>query len=356
MTEAPPGDPRAPAPQGAATGLTGPCFLGVDVGSVTTKAVLLSAEPATDSAPGRRGWPLLAKTCLPTAGRPLHTLQEALRRLEEGSGGPGRAAVKGVATTGSGRALAGTVIGADLVKNEITAHAVAALSFDPGARTVLEIGGQDSKLIILHEGVVVDFAMNTVCAAGTGSFLDRQAARLDVPIEEFGQLAAAGTNPVRIAGRCAVFAESDMIHKQQIGHSTPDIVRGLCQALVRNYLNNLGKGKDILPPVVFQGGVAANAGMVAAFEEALGTRVKVPPDHELTGAVGAAMLAREAWEEGRVKKTAFRGFDVAHRLLEARGFDCGNCPNQCEIIELFEDGKLVARWGGRCGRWELAAS
>ncbi len=149
----------------------------------------------------------------------------------------------GVGATGSARNLAGVIVGADVVKNEITAHAVAASTVNPKVQTVLEIGGQDSKIIILRDGVVVDFAMNTVCAAGTGSFLDQQASRLNIPIEEFGGLALRGKSPVRIAGRCSVFAESDMIHKQQLGHNLEDIIGGLCEALVRNFLNNLGKGE-----------------------------------------------------------------------------------------------------------------
>ena len=136
----------------------------------------------------------------------------------------------------------------------------------PGVQSILEIGGQDSKIIILRNGVVSDFAMNTVCARNR-FFLDQQAGRLGIPIEKFGELALQARSPVRIAGRCAVFAESDMIHKQQMGCSLPDILAGLCDALVRNYLNNVGKGKEILAPVVFQGGVAANAGMVRAFEK-----------------------------------------------------------------------------------------
>ena len=156
--------------------------------------------------------------------------------------------------TGSGRELAGVVLGADMVKNEITAHATAALSYDSNVSTILEIGGQDSKLIILRDGVVVDFAMNTVCAAGTGSFLDQQAHRLGIPIDEFGQVALRSTSPVRIAGRCTVFAESDMVHKQQLGVDIADIVAGLCQAMVRNFLSSLAKGKELLPTVFFQGG------------------------------------------------------------------------------------------------------
>jgi predicted CoA-substrate-specific enzyme activase len=332
------------------------CYLGIDVGSVTTKVALVAADERQSSGqdPRPRPWRLLGQACVPTSGQPLAAVQAALRAAA-GERGAGDARVRAAGATGSGRALAGTVVGADVVKNEITAHALAALRYSPEAQTVLEIGGQDSKLIVLRHGVAVDFAMNTVCAAGTGSFLDRQASRLGLTPAQLGELALGAANPVRIAGRCAVFAESDMIHKQQVGHTVADVVGGLCQALVRNYLNNLAKGKEILPPVVFQGGVAANRGIVAAFEAALGVAVTVPPDHHIMGAIGAALLAQEAHQRGEVKRTGFRGFDVAERQLAAKGFECSSCPNACEVIELMIDGRMVARWGGRCGRWEQVA-
>ncbi|MGB9825715.1 MAG: acyl-CoA dehydratase activase, partial [Desulfofundulus sp.] len=223
-------------------------YLGIDVGSVSTNIAILSEAGE-----------VLTGLYLRTRGRPIEAIQTGLKVTRENLK-PG-IEIAGVGTTGSGRYLAGVMVGADVIKNEITAHAVAASMLVPDVQTVLEIGGQDSKIIILRNGVVVDFAMNTVCAAGTGSFLDQQAARLNIPIEQFGELALQSKNSVRIAGRCTVFAESDMIHKQQQGHPIEDIIAGLCEALVRNYLNNVGKGKEILPPVVFQGGVAANAGM-----------------------------------------------------------------------------------------------
>jgi activator of 2-hydroxyglutaryl-CoA dehydratase len=220
-------------------------------------------------------------------------------------------------------------------------------------QTILEIGGQDSKIIILRNGVVNDFAMNTVCAAGTGSFLDQQAARLNIPIEKFGEYALLSKSPVRIAGRCAVFAESDMIHKQQMGCSLPDILAGLCEALVRNYLNNLGKGKEILAPVVFQGGVAANVGMTRAFEHALGLEVQVPPYFNVMGAVGAAILAREA--AARKGPSLFKGFGVADIQFSAGSIECSGCANQCEVVEITENNSILARWGDRCGKWSSSS-
>jgi predicted CoA-substrate-specific enzyme activase len=313
------------------------CYLGIDVGSVSTNIVVLDEE-----------YEVLVDLYLRTGGQPLQAVQGGLRQIRTQLSD---VEVVAVGTTGSGRQISGVMVGADVIKNEITAHAVASQFMVPDVRTVLEIGGQDSKIIILRDGVVVDFAMNSVCAAGTGSFLDRQASRLGVPIEEFGGLALRSVNPVRIAGRCAVFAESDMIHKQQTGHSIEDITRGLCQALVRNYLNNVGKGKDIHPPVVFQGGVAANVGIVAAFEEALGYEIHVPKYYNVMGAIGAAMLAREAVEEAG-GKTTFRGFEVSDLEYRANSFECNGCPNNCEIIEFYIAGKLAARWGGRCDKWD----
>jgi predicted CoA-substrate-specific enzyme activase len=257
--------------------------------------------------------------------------------------------IVGVGTTGSGRQLAGALVGADLVKNEITAHAVAALHYVPDVRTVIDIGGQDSKLIMLEDGIVVDFAMNSVCAAGTGSFLEQQANRLGITIEDLGRRALDSTHPVRIAGRCTVFAESDMVHKQQMGHPLDDILYGLCQALVRNYMNNLALGKTLQAPVVFQGGVAANRGVVRAFREHLETDVLVLPRYQVMGALGVALLARDWMGD---QPTQFKGFRVADADYRATSFECRACPNLCEIAQIHLDGKVIARWGGRCDRWE----
>jgi predicted CoA-substrate-specific enzyme activase len=238
-----------------------------------------------------------------------------------------------------------------VVKNEITAHAVAAASLVPDLHTILEIGGQDSKLILLDDGIVTDFAMNSVCAAGTGSFLDQQAYRLNLPVEQIGPLALLSQKPVRIAGRCTVFAESDMIHKQQMGHRMEDILYGLCQALARNYLNNLALGKELKPPVVFQGGVAANAGMVRAFEEVLEMPVLVPPHYEVMGAIGAAMLAGE-YVSHNGGDTQFKGFAASEVEYTTRSFECQGCSNLCEVVEIRVGREVLGRWGGRCGKWD----
>jgi predicted CoA-substrate-specific enzyme activase len=317
-------------------------FLGLDVGSVSTNLAFLDVEAKVVATVYRR-----------TRGEPIKAVQEGLLELKQKL--PPKIKVLGVGTTGSGRQLSSVVVGADIVKNEITAHAVAASHVVPGVRTVLEIGGQDSKIIFLKDDIVVDFAMNTVCAAGTGSFLDHQASRLGIPIEEFGNYALKSKSGALIAGRCSVFAESDMIHKQQVGYCLEDIIYGLCQALVRNYLSNLAKGKEILPPVVFQGGVAANVGMRRAFQEALNLEITVPEHFNVMGAVGAALLAKEE-KMLRPLPTKFKGFEAAAVNYRTKSFFCRGCENNCEIVRVIVDNHTLACWGGRCGKWETAGT
>lgn len=318
-------------------------YLGIDAGSVTTKIAVLNA-----------GHGVIATTYRRTMGRPIDAVQEGLVEVKRLL--PAGLTIAGVGATGSGRELAGLVAGADVVKNEITAHAVGTSIFVAGARTILEIGGQDSKIILLRDGVAVDFAMNTVCAAGTGAFLDQQAYRLGMRIEDFGEVALGSKAPVRIAGRCTVFAESDMIHKQQMGHRREDILYGLCQALVRNYMNNLGLGKRIEPPVVFLGGVAFNRGIVRAFEESLKQPVIVPPHHEVMGAIGAAILAHETVGGDHYGPSRFRGFDLGAERYRTSSFECKACANLCEIVQVRTEHRVEARWGGRCDLWERAGA
>lgn len=310
-------------------------YLGADVGSVSTNLVILDDKMN-----------VIEKLYLRTKGRPINAIQEGFTILKNKYGG---IQIVAAGTTGSGRKIASTLIGADTVKNEITAHAVAALEIDNDVRTIIEIGGQDSKIIILRNGVVSDFAMNTVCAAGTGSFIDRQAERLEIPIEEFGEYALKSSTSIRIAGRCAVFAESDMIHKQQLGYNESDIIRGLCDALVRNYLNNIGKGKEIVPKVFFQGGVAGNKGIKKAFENALGFEIFIPEHYNTMGAIGAAILAKSAVEKSG--KTNFKGFDLADNKFVSNSFECEECANRCEVVKINENDSVIGCFGDRCGKW-----
>ena len=336
-------------------------YLGIDIGSVSLKILLIDENKQ-----------IIESLWLRNQGSPIESSQKGLKKLKknlEERGILDKIRIQGVGTTGSARYLIKSVVGGDIAKTEIIAHAVAASHYFPEVRTIIEIGGQDSKIIILRHGIVADFAMNSVCAAGTGSFLDHQATRLGIPIEHFGDYALRAKESVMIAGRCGVFAESDMIHKAQMGYTKESIIQGLCDALVRNYLNNVGKGKTIEPPILFQGGVAFNQGLIKAFEEELHTKIHVPKDglNIMMGAYGAALLVKEEAER-TIKMTGewitkFRGFDVLNLDFETKAFQCQGCPNRCEVISVFmhnngdENEKptkeLVARWGDRCGKWAV---
>ena len=307
-------------------------YMGIDVGSISTKGVILTKENK-----------ILSSEYIWTEGNPIGAVKKLVRLLEKQFDKENYRIVA-TGTTGSARKLVGTVLGATVVKNEITAHAVGTTTFHPDVRTILEIGGQDSKIILVENGVAIDYAMNTLCAAGTGAFLSSQSARLGIPVEDMGEIALKSEHPTQIAARCTVFAESDLVHKIQVGHTKEDIVAGLCQAVVGNYLNNVGKGKKIQSPVVFQGGVSKNIGVVKAFEKQLGCPVIVDKDGHLMGAIGAAILAR------RNKKRSVFDFNMEDMEFITREINCGGCPNNCEIICVYRDGEMIDSWGNRCER------
>lgn len=305
-------------------------YLGIDIGSISTKGVVIDAKNQ-----------IIASEYLWTEGDPMGAVKRLLKSLQKQIKDK-TVQVVAVGTTGSARKLIGAMTNATVVKNEITAHAIGTTTLYPDVNTIFEIGGQDSKIIIVENGFVVDYAMNTLCAAGTGSFLSSQAHRLGVSVEEFGAIALTSKQPTNIAARCTVFAESDLVHKAQMGHKKEDIIAGLCQAVVTNYLNNIGKGKRIKAPIVFQGGVSKNIGVKKAFEDAVGCEVMVDPNGHLMGAFGVAVLAKQAGIERHFN------FNVADLNFRTKGFECPKCANHCEIICVYQDNKLLDAWGNKC--------
>ncbi len=323
------------------------CTIGIDIGSISTKGVVI--DESRD---------IVARSYLWTEGDPAKAAKRVVAELRDPID-EDKMRIVSAGTTGSARRLVGSMLGASVIKNEITAHAVGTTHLHPDVRTIFEIGGQDSKIIIVSDGIAVDYAMNTLCAAGTGSFLSSQAHRLGVEVEDFGEIALTSKKPANIAARCTVFAESDLVHKIQVGYSREDIIAGLCHAVASNYLNNVGKGKKIEGPAVFQGGVSKNVGVVHAFEELLGMPVLVDPDGHLMGAYGVALLAADAnpapaTGEGPFASGAF-DFDAALDFeFVTREVECGRCANHCEIICVYRDGELIDSWGNRCERGAIA--
>ncbi|MBN2123247.1 MAG: CoA activase, partial [Deltaproteobacteria bacterium] len=240
------------------------CYLGVDVGSTSTNLVL------TDRADR-----MVSFQYLRTRGNPLEAVRRGLKAIREEFGD--RLEVIGVGTTGSGRHLIGRFVGADVIKDEITSQARAAVHLDPGVDTIFEIGGQDSKFVALEQGVVRDFQMNKICAAGTGSFIEEQAVKFSIPIEDLGPIALQSANPVALGERCTVFMETSIASHLSRGAPMKDIASGLCYSIVRNYLNRVVGQKRIGKHVFLQGGIAYNQGVVNAFRALTGKSIHVPP-------------------------------------------------------------------------------
>ncbi|MFQ5956689.1 MAG: acyl-CoA dehydratase activase, partial [Candidatus Brocadiales bacterium] len=312
-------------------------FVGVDVGSISTNVVVIDKDRN-----------VLARRYLMTAGRPLEAVTKGL--FEVGLEIGDSVDVKGVCTTGSGRYLTGDYIGADVTKNEITAHARAAVNACPDVDTIFEIGGQDSKYVRLESGAVVDFAMNKVCAAGTGSFLEEQSERLGIAIkQEFGDKALGSCGPCSMGERCTVFMESDIVHHQQKGAAKKDLVAGLSYSIVQNYLNRVVERRKVGKHILFQGGVAYNRGVKAAFEEVTGKKVTVPSHHDCMGAIGSAIIAME---EKNWDKSRFKGFDLRNRRCEIGSFVCRDCSNICTVKKVEITGEQPLYYGDRCGKYE----
>ena len=314
-------------------------YLGIDIGSVSTNLVVTDAEGN-----------LLHEIYLRTQGRPIEVVDAGLKEIEQKLGNSLN--VLGVGTTGSGRELIGELIGADTVNDEITAHKTGAmhvsqqLGMEP-VDTIFEIGGQDSKFIRLHKGVVVDFTMNEACAAGTGSFLEEQAEKLGVSIKgQFAEMALASKNPARLGERCTVFMERDVTGLMLKGAEVGDLCAGLAYSVALNYLNRVVRGRKIGKTIFFQGGTAYNDAVAAAFSQVLGKPIIVPPHNGVIGAIGMALIAREVMKDAN-RPSKFRGYDLSKVDFTTREFVCHACSNYCDMKEFKIEGQK-SYWGDKC--------
>ncbi|RKY08459.1 MAG: hypothetical protein DRP66_04510 [Planctomycetota bacterium] len=311
-------------------------FLGVDAGSVSTNLVLWSAESE-----------FLQGVYLPTQGRPLAAINEGLERFRELYGD--RLEILGAGVTGSGRHLAAQVLCADVVRNEITAQLTSTAYYFGDVDTIFEIGGQDSKYIQAKDGRLLDFEMNKICSAGTGSFLEEQAHRLGIDINmEFAKHALAGEAPCDLGTRCTVFMDSELVGALQQGASVDNLCAGLAYSVARNYLDKVVASRPIGKTVVFQGGAASNAAVVAAFGRILGGDIHIHPYNRLSGAIGAAMLAMRQMDRSG-QKTTFAGFDAC-REASVSSFECDGCENRCHVNRITVSGRTV-HFGDICERY-----
>jgi len=319
-------------------------YLGIDIGSTTTKYALINEDRE-----------IIHKKYVPTQGKPIEVTQNLLRYMRDNVGN--NIDILGTATTGSGRNVVGDFLNVDLIIDEITAHAKGAVEIDPNVDTIFEIGGQDSKYIYISNTYPLDFDMNKVCAAGTGSFLHELANKYGINIVgEFQEIALSSSMPVKLAERCTVFMESDLVSYHQKGAEKNDLIAGLCYSIVHNYLNRVVEKRKIGKRVMFLGGPSLNKGVVAAFENILGRDLIVPAHREVLGAFGAAISVQEKMRLENKNKSIFRGLESAiadqMKYVEKVCRADPNCHNQCKLKIYDFDGRHSI-WGGECGRYEL---
>ncbi len=322
-------------------------YMGYDIGSTTTKLVLITPE-------GR----VVYKRYIATEGQPVVAIKKALKNCVE-TIDVKRVNVLGVGTTGSGREVANLFVGADDVVNEVTAHARGTTFFEPAVDTIFELGGQDAKYTALGNGYVVDFRMNKVCAAGTGSFLEETANKLGINIAgEYEELAMKASSPYLLTERCTVYMESDLMSYLQMGGAVEDLLAGLSQAVVHNYLNRVVQDGKIGNKISFQGGPSLNKSVVAAFEKIVGKPIITLPHREVMGGIGSALHAMDEIKArkaaGEEFKTRFRGWDVVDQAFVHDEEICErnpNCHNQCKL-QIYKVGNDEAIYGGDCGMYE----
>ncbi len=317
-------------------------YLGIDVGSVSTNLVVM-AENAE----------ILNGIYLPTRGQPLEVIKEGLSTIL--SRFQGGLEILGIGTTGSGRYLAGRLVKADIIKNEITSQMKSAVHYFPEVDTIFEIGGQDSKFIQVEQGRVVDFNLNKICAAGTGSFLEEQASQLGFKVEDdFARLASFSTRPYNLGSRCTVFMESELLQAVTRNEPLPDLVAGLAYSIARNYLEKVVERRPVGQHIIFQGGVASNPAVVKAFSLLLDRPIKVHPYQRLSGAIGAALEAREAVKKAGKKSPDLNAIrQILQQSFEPRSFECQICSNRCQVISI-ETGQEKVFFGDICERYTSA--
>ena len=306
-------------------------YLGVDVGSVSVKFALIDQDKNVIDTLYMRNHGVI-----PTVKKGMAQFSERLPRNVE---------IGAVGVTGSGAGFSKVLLGADVHKTEILAHAIGTLHFVPEVSVIFEIGGEDSKVIFLRNGIITGFEMNRICSGGAGAFLDSLAGRLNIPIAEVGPLALDRENEVNIASRCTVFATTDAVHKLNSGYKLEDVLMGVCNGLVRNYLAMLYR-KVSPPPYTFQGATSRNVALRHALEQQLGAEVIVPPYADCLGAIGAAFLALD----NRPTHTQFKGFRLAEFDYQIKSFTCQDCENHCEITQIMQSGDPIASSGSRCGK------
>jgi len=303
-------------------------YIGIDCGSVSIKAVLIDENNKIIKSTYQKNYGL------------IETIKKVLKDLKTSG------KIEGVGITGSGREFITTLIGSDKQESEIIAHYIATSSIFPDVKTIFDIGGEDCKLIQVEDGIIINFVMNRDCGGGTGAMIESIANRMGILLNDIGDKALSSKKKISMPSKCGVFCQSAVVSKLNKGMDKSDILMGVCRGLIGNYFAMLSKGINLKSPYVFQGATAKNKALLYCFEEELNDKVLVPPNADLMGAIGMALLTKEE----QIEHSKFKGFDIIDSEFKTKTYFGDKCTNECEITKIFENNKLVGCIGNRCER------
>ncbi len=306
-------------------------YMGIDVGTSYTKGVIIDKYDN-----------IMSSYCIETLGDSIMAVKTVILKMKNDID-LSKYKVMSVGVTGFAKKMVGVFLDSQVIRNEVMAVSASVLRMYPDVRCIIDIGGEDSKIIIIDNGRIADMVMNTACGAGIGNFLLNLSKKMGVSLSDFSNL---GSSNSHITSRCMIYAWSDLLDKISTGYSKEDILGSACKMVSKNYINGVCKGKNIREPIVFAGGVSNNLTVVRCLEKELGKKIIVNKNSQLFGCIGVAILARES----KIEKEF--NFDINNGSIETEMISCNNCDKECSIVTIYKNNDLIDAWGNKCDKFK----
>ena len=304
--------------------------MGIDVGTCYTKGVIIDKYNN-----------IMSSCCVETLGEPIIAAKKIILKMKNDID-LYRYRVVSVGVTGFAKRLAGTFLDCQIIRNEIVAVSTAVLRIYPDAKSIIDIGGEDSKIILINNGRIVDVIMNTACSAGIGNFLFNASKKMGISLSNFSNLADSS---IHITSRCMIYAWSDLLDKLKMGYGKDEVMAGVFKMVSKNYVNGVCKGKNVKGPIIFTGGVSKNPTIVKYLEMELGKRIIVNKNSQLFGCIGIAVLARESKLEKEFN------FDIKNGNIKTEMINCNKCNKECMVVNVYKNNDLIDTWGNKCDKF-----
>ena len=309
-------------------------YMGIDVGSSYTKGVIIDKYDN-----------IMSSYYIETLGDPINASKKVILKMKEDIDLT-KYKVISVGVCGFAKKLVGTFLNSQIVKNEVVAVSTSVLRMYPNVGSIIDIGSEDSKLICIHNGNIIDTVINTACSAGCGNFLLNLTKKMNISFSELSNICFKGVHNIDLTNRCMVYAMSDLINKLKEGYSKEDIMYATCKMVSKNYVNGVCKGKKIKEPIIFSGGVSKNMTIVKCLEKELDKKIIVNKNSHLFGCIGVAILARES----KIEKEF--DFNIELNTIKTEMTNCKKCDNECTIVTIYKNNNLIDTWGNKCNNFD----